>query len=102
MSIVGKWTLFYSFGCSGQYNQSTVTFANNGTFQTGDGFSGQWASVAGNVHWVYEPTFSAVYFGNVIGGAMNGMMTNFKIGAQGCWYATITPIPAIFATEKKV
>ena len=54
MSIVGQWTLFYSFGCSGSYNQSTVTFDNNGTFKTGDGFSGQWALLSGNVHWVYD------------------------------------------------
>jgi len=102
MSIVGTWTLHYSFGCSGTYAQATVTFNANGTFHTSDGFSGHWALLAGNVHWVYEPTPSAAYSGNVIGGAMNGMMTNFHIGAQGCWYATIPTIPAAFATEKKV
>jgi hypothetical protein len=102
MSIIGQWTLYYSFGCSGGYNQSTVTFNSNGTFKTGDGFSGQWALLSGNVHWVYEPTPSAVYSGNVIGGAMCGMMTNFHIGAHGCWYATMAKIPPAFATEKKV
>jgi len=102
MSIVGQWTLFYSWGCSGSYNQSTVNFANNGTFKTGDGYSGQWASLSGDVHWVYEPTPNAVYSGNVIGGAMNGMMTNFRTGGQGCWYATMAKIPPVFATEKKV
>jgi len=102
MSIVGEWTLFYSWGCSGRYGQSTITFSNNGTFKTGDGYSGQWASPAGDVQWVYEPTPSAVYSGNVIGGAMNGVMTNFHLGEQGCWYATTPNIPAAFATEKKV
>jgi hypothetical protein len=102
MSIVGTWKLFYSWGCSGTYAETTVAFANNGTFKTGDGFSGQWASLAGDVQWVYEPTPSAVYSGNVIGGAMNGMMTNFKLGEHGCWYATMATIPAGFATEKKV
>jgi hypothetical protein len=43
-----------------------------------------------------------VYSGNVIGGAMNGMMTNFHLGVQGCWYATMPKIPTAFATEKKV
>src|SRR5206468_3863725 len=99
---VGQWTLFYSFGCSGTYNQSTVTFNSNGTFKTGDGFSGQFAVVGGNVQFVYEPTPSAVYSGNVTGGAMVGMMTNFHIGAQGCWYATTAKIPTAFATERKV
>jgi hypothetical protein len=102
MSIVGEWALFFNFGCSGNYSQSTVTFNNDGTFQTGDGFSGQWSALAGNVQWVFEPTPSAVYSGNVIGGAINGMMTNLNIGAQGCWYATMATIPAAFATKKKV
>jgi hypothetical protein len=101
MSIVGKWTLNYSFGCSGSYNQSTVTFAANGTFTTGDGFSGHWYSLAGDVQWEYEPTFpSVIYSGNVVGGAMNGIMKNYKTNVQGCWYATISPIPAQLAAEK--
>jgi hypothetical protein len=79
---------------------ATITFNANGTFHTSDGFSGQWAVLAGNVHWVYEPTPSAVYSGNVIGGGMSGMMTNFQIGAQGCWYATAATIPAAFASKK--
>jgi hypothetical protein len=102
MSIVGQWTLHYSFGCSGGYNQVTVTFNTNGKFQTSDGFSGQWALLSGNVQFVFEPTPSAVYSGNVIGGAMTGMVTNFHLGVQGCWYATTPTIPAAFATEKKV
>jgi hypothetical protein len=102
MSIAGEWKLFYSWGCSGSYGQTTITFAPAGTFKTGDGYSGQWASLSGNVQWVYEPTPSAVYSGNVIGGSMTGMMTNFKLGEQGCWYATTAKIPAASATEKKV
>jgi hypothetical protein len=43
-----------------------------------------------------------VYSGIATGGAMHGMMTNFKLGEHGCWYTTIATIPAAFATEKKV
>jgi hypothetical protein len=102
MSIAGEWTLFYSWGCSGSYGQTTVTFNSSGTFKTGDGYAGQWAVVGGNVQFVYEPTPSAVYSGNVTGAAMSGMMTNFHIAAQGCWHATMPKIPADAATEKKV
>ncbi|HWD97672.1 MAG TPA: hypothetical protein VG345_01485 [Bryobacteraceae bacterium] len=102
MGIAGQWTLFYSFGCSAGYGQTTITFDSNGMFTTGDGFSGQWASLAGDVQFVYEPAQSAVYAGNVIGGAMNGMMTNFRIKTQGCWYATTSKIPANFASERKL
>ena len=63
---------------------------------------GQWSVVGGNVQVVYEPTPSAVYSGNVTGGAMVGMMTNFSIGAHGCWYATTATIPAALAAKTKV
>ena len=72
MSIVGNWKLFYSWGCSGTYNETSLTFANNGTFKTGDGFSGQWATVGANAQWVYEPTPSAVYSGIATGGDVCG------------------------------
>jgi hypothetical protein len=43
-----------------------------------------------------------VYSGTVSGGVMSGMMTNFHLGVQGCWYATLAKIPEAHATEKKV
>lgn len=102
MSIVGRWTIFYSWGCGGSYSQTTITFNNDGTFSTGDGLSGQWASLGGNVQWLFDLT-PVVYSGNVSGGAMNGMMSvGFPLNFQGCWYATMPHIPAAFATEKRV
>jgi len=102
MSIAGNWTLHYSWGCSGGYGQTSLTFNTNGTFKTGDGYQGQWAVVGGNVQFVYEPAPAAVYSGNVTGAAMVGMMTNFKLKGQGCWYATTTTIPAGVAAQSDV
>jgi len=102
MSIAGTWTLHFSWGCSGGYNSTSLTFNTNGTFNTGDGFHGQWSVVGGNVQFVYEPTPSAVYSGNVTGGAMVGMMTNFSFGGHGCWYGTTTTIPPALAAKTKV
>jgi len=102
MSLAGNWTLYYSWGCSGSYNSTSLTFNTNGTFKTGDGYSGQWASVGGNVQFVFEPTPSAVYSGTVTGGAMSGMMTNFHLGESGCWHASALKMPEIHATAKKV
>jgi len=102
MSLAGNWTLHYSWGCSGSYGSTSLTFNNNGTFKTGDGYSGQWANVVGDVQFVYEPTPSAVYSGTVTGAVMVGMMTNFHLGMHGCWYAVMTAIPAAHATAKKV
>jgi len=102
MSIAGNWTLHFSWGCTGGYSQTSLTINTDGTFKTGDGYHGQWAVLSGNVQIVFEPTPAAVYSGNVIGGAMAGMMTNFSLKGQGCWYALLPTIPAAQATEKKV
>jgi hypothetical protein len=102
MSIAGSWTLHFSWGCTGGYGQTSLTFNANGTFATGDGFHGQWSVVGGNVQFVYEPTPSAVYSGNVTGAAMVGMQTNFHTGGAGCWYATTPTIPAAQAATTKV
>jgi hypothetical protein len=99
MSIAGNWTLHYSWGCSGGYGQTSLTFNANGTFNTGDGYHGQWTVVAGNVQFVFEPAPMAVYSGNVTGGAMVGMMTNLSLKEQGCWYATLPTIPAAQAVK---
>ena len=37
----------------------------------------------------FQPQPETVYSGFVSGSAMSGMMTNFSLGKQGCWHATL-------------
>jgi hypothetical protein len=91
MSIVGKWTFHYSWGCNGQYITDTVTFNANGTFADSQGHGGNWSENPpgnpGMMELQYTPPTRTTYAGNVQGGAMVGMMSTFG-GDQGCWYAT--------------
>jgi hypothetical protein len=99
MSIPGNWTLHFSWGCTGGYSQSPMTFNANGTFNLAP-YTGKWSSVPGVILWRFDQAPNTVYAGNVIGGAMNGMMSTF--GSQGCWYAITGTgtIPAASATAK--
>jgi hypothetical protein len=83
MSVVGQWTLFYGWGCSGSYSQAAMTINANGTFAIGS-LTGKWVQVEGMVTWQFDN--KATYGGNVVGGAMVGLMSTFT-GLNGCWYA---------------
>ena len=87
MSVSGQFSLHYSWGCSGTYATSTVTFNANGTFATGDGFSGKWSQTNGNILWRYNGD-SAIYAGVVNGGAIVGNMANFAASNHGCFYCS--------------
>lgn len=96
MSVSGQYSLHYSWGCSGSYGSSTVTFNADGTFKTGDGFHGKWSQTNGNVIWRYDGD-SAIYAGVVNGGAIVGNMVNFSIKVAGCFYCNSATISAAAA-----
>jgi len=87
MSVSGTFTLHFSFGCSGTYGTTTLTFNNDGTFSTGSGNSGRWSQTNGNALWRYNGD-SAIYAGVVNGGAIVGNMVNFAANNAGCFYAS--------------
>ena len=98
MSVSGQFSLHYSFGCSGNYANSTVTFNANGTFSTGDGFHGRWSQTNGNIIWRYDGD-SAIYAGVVNGGAIVGNMINFHLNAAGCFYCDSSSNKAAVAAD---
>jgi len=97
MALPGTWTLFYNWGCSGSYSQTTITFNANGTFTT-QGYTGRWAQVAGNVQWRYDQSPNSVYSGNLTGGAAVGMMFNTNL-STGCFYITSSSGATLSAAE---
>ena len=85
MAVSGTWKIFYDWGCDGGYSNTTITFNADGTFKTGEGYTGKWVQVAGMITWRYDS--GTTYAGNVIGGAINGMQTTWS-GFNGCFYCT--------------
>ncbi|MFZ1135931.1 MAG: hypothetical protein WAN69_13350 [Candidatus Korobacteraceae bacterium] len=100
MSIVGKWTFHYSWGCNGTYIQDEVTFNANGTFADSQGHGGNWSEDPGMMELQYTPPIRTTYAGNVQGNAMVGISSTFS-GLQGCWYAVKEGIVIFTAAEKK-
>lgn len=98
MSVSGLFSLHFSFGCTGSYANSTVTFNADGTFKTGDGHKGKWSQTNGNIIWRYDGD-SAIYAGVVNGGAIVGNMINFSIKAAGCFYCNSSTIKALTGAE---
>jgi hypothetical protein len=85
MSAVGNWTLHYSWGCTGGYGTSSITFNANGTL-TMSPYTGKWIENSGEVVWKFDNAPNAVYSGNEMSNAMLGISTTFA-GLNGCWYA---------------
>jgi hypothetical protein len=100
MSIVGKWTFHYSWGCNGTYIQDEVTFNANGTFADSQGHGGNWSEDPGMMELQYTPPIRTTYAGNVQGNAMVGISSTFE-GLQGCWYAVKEGIQIFTAAQKK-
>ena len=98
MSVSGTFSLHFSFGCSGSYATSTVTFNADGTFSDGGGGAGKWSQTNGNIIWRYNGD-SAIYAGVVNGGAIVGNMINFSISAAGCFYASKATTSAATETD---
>lgn len=98
--VVGTWNYNYDWGCSGGYASTTITFNNDGTFSDGFGSTGKWYKVGCYVIWEY--TNNTTYAGNLIGGAMMGMMATTWNNSKGCWYCTKTTWKKIMKMEVAV
>jgi hypothetical protein len=85
VSISGQWTLHYSWGCSGSYGNSLITFNNDGTFSNPP-YTGRWSQTNDNLILRFDQAPNTVYAGVLNGGAMVGNQTNWTI--SGCFYAT--------------
>lgn len=84
MAVAGTWVLHFSWGCTGNYSQSNITFNANGTFS--GSLPGKWIQQDGTLLLSFD-TGPAKYGGNVAGNVGVGAMSTFA-GLNGCWYLT--------------
>jgi hypothetical protein len=85
MSAVGSWTLHYSWGCTGSYGTSPMSFNANGTFTLAP-YTGKWTENSGKVIWKFDAPINTAYGGDEMSNAMLGISSTFA-GTNGCWYA---------------
>jgi hypothetical protein len=92
MSVPGNWTLFYDWGCSGSYGSTTMTFNSNGTWTSGQGYSGVWVQAAGMLMFKFNSS-NTVYAGNLASKSVTGIQSTFG-GLNGCFYLLESGVPA--------
>lgn len=82
MTISGNWTLHFSWGGTGSYAQTALTFNADHTF-TGS-YTGKWRQQNGTVMLSFDGG-PAKYGGTVNGAIGSGVMSTFS-GLDGTWY----------------
>jgi hypothetical protein len=93
-SVVGQWLLYYDWDCDGSYGTVTLTFFEDGTFQSSGGSNGTWTQDGCDVEWYY--TNGTHYWGVMEpeGLYMEGDMLSYS-GSDGCWWADRTAAKAL-------
>lgn len=86
--VKGAWTLHYDWNCTGTAFDASITFANDGTFTTGDGYTGQWVDGDGVIIFHFDGINTA-YIGKTAGGQVDGIMSTFGgFYPYGCFTMT--------------
>lgn len=105
MTLVGTWTLYWSWGArNGVFPSTEMTFNADGTFtQPQWNYTGKWTEVAGTVMWQYDPPDPRpIYAGNRAGTAITGLMCSWGVGkgvgTPGTFYA-IAEAPTVAEAE---
>ncbi|MGW6281323.1 hypothetical protein [Kribbella sp. NPDC055071] len=82
MAVAGNWTLHFSWGATGNYGQTLITFNGDGSFS--GPYSGKWRQSSGTVMLSFDGG-PAKYGGTVNGNIGSGAMSTFA-GLDGVWY----------------
>lgn len=83
--VVGDWTVYYDWGCTGSPGTAGMTFYDDFTFVDSTGQPGKWLLNGNHIVWIWDhiPTD---YAGTVIGDTMEGTMMS-PYAMSGCWTA---------------
>jgi hypothetical protein len=84
MTFPGNWTLYYDWGCGGNYGSTPMTVAAGGTWTNGQGYNGQWVAAAGMITFQFNGS-KTTYSGNLASKSVTGIMSTFS-GTNGCFY----------------
>jgi hypothetical protein len=99
MPVPGEWTLNYDWGCDGAYGATPMTINANGTWSNGEGYSGQWVAVAGELLFKFNDS-QTTYAGNLASKSVTGIQTTFS-GLNGCFYLLQQGAPTEFALVRR-
>jgi hypothetical protein len=98
VAIAGNWTLFYDWGCDGSYSSTSMTVNADGTWTSGEGYSGLWVQVAGMFMFTFN-NLETTYAGVLASMSITGIMTTFS-GLTGCFYMLQQGVPTAFVDRR--
>lgn len=99
MAVPGTWTLHYDWGCEGLYSSTPMTINADGTWSNGEGFTGQWVAVAGELMFQFD-NLQTTYAGNLADLSVTGIQSTFS-GLDGCFYMLQEGAPTEFALARR-
>jgi hypothetical protein len=76
--------LFYDWNSTGNYGNTPMTIAANGTWTNGQGYGGAWVQVAGILTFHFNNS-ETTYSGNLADKSVTGINTTFN-GLNGSFY----------------
>jgi hypothetical protein len=83
MALPGTWMMYFDWTCDGGYGSTPMTVNANGTWTSGEGYSGVWVQAAGMV--IFDFSTGTIYTGNVASQSITGIQRAAD-GAVGCFY----------------
>jgi hypothetical protein len=99
MPVPGNWTLYYDWGCGGSYGSTPMTINADGTWSNGEGYTGQWVAVAGELMFAFD-NLRTTYAGNLADMSVTGIQTTFS-GSDGCFYLLQQGAPGEFGVARR-
>jgi hypothetical protein len=99
MPIPGEWFLSFDWGCDGAYGYTTMTINADGTWTNGEGYTGQWVAVAGQLMFEFDNS-RTTYAGNLAGTSATGIQTTFG-GLDGCFLLVQEGPTAAFSESRR-
>ena len=88
LPVVGKWTLYYDWSCTGKYHSTTLIVNADRTWSIpSQNYTGYWVKGRGIFLFTFNQ-LRTTYSGAIGDTKITGIMTTFQsnYGAEGCFY----------------
>src|SRR4249920_3988895 len=99
MAVPGNWTLNYDWDCDGGYGSTSMVFNANGTWSSGEGYTGLWVQAAGELLFIFDGGGRTTYGGVMASQSVTGISTTFS-GLTGCFYLLQAGAPLAAVAER--
>jgi hypothetical protein len=100
LTIPGSWILYYDWGCDGDRGSTVITFNANGTWYSGQGYTGIWVK-GRHMLMLHFDRYNTTYSGVIFSREIKGIESTFQYAGslQGCF--TMAPYTGALNQDQK-